>query len=209
MGGMAAQIPIKDDPQRNAEALARVRADKLREARDGHDGTWVAHPGLVPIAREVFDAHMPGSNQVHRQRPDVFESAAIMLRTPEGTRTETGLRQDVRVGLAYLESWLGGVGCVPIDNLMEDAATAEICRTQLWQWMRHGATLEDGRIVTPEIVSGALADEMYAQRSRLGGTAFAATRYPDAARLFESLCAERELPDFLTLAAYDTLVSRT
>jgi malate synthase len=207
MGGMAAQIPIKDDPQKNAEALARVRADKLREARDGHDGTWVAHPGLVPLAREVFDAHMPGSNQVHRQRPDVFESAAIMLRTPEGTRTEAGLRHNVRVGLAYLESWLGGVGCVPIDNLMEDAATAEICRTQLWQWMRHGATLEDGRIVTPEIVSGALADEMCAQRSRLGASAFAATRYQDAAKLFESLCRERELPDFLTLAAYDTLVS--
>ena len=208
MGGMAAQIPIRDDPQKSAEALARVRADKLREARDGHDGTWVAHPGLVALAREVFDAHMPGPNQIHRQRPDVWENAALLLRAPEGTRTEAGLRHNVRVGVAYLEAWLSGTGCVPLYHLMEDAATAEICRTQLWQWIRHGAALDDGRIVTAEVVEGALADEMCALRSRLGAERFAASRFQDAARLFESLCTERELTDFLTLPAYEALVAR-
>jgi malate synthase len=208
MGGMAAQIPIKDDPKKSATALARVRADKEREARDGHDGTWVAHPGLVALAREVFDAHMPGSNQVHRQRPDVFESAALLLRTPEGTRTEAGLRHNVRVGVQYLEAWLSGTGCVPLYDLMEDAATAEICRTQLWQWVRHGAALDDGRIVTAEVVEGALADEMCALRSRLGAARFSASRFQEAARLFESLCTERELTEFLTLPAYDALIAR-
>jgi malate synthase len=209
MGGMAAQIPIKDDPARSATAMERVRADKLREARDGHDGTWVAHPGLVALAREVFDAHMPGSNQVHRQRPDVWENAALLLCTPEGTRTEAGLRHNVRVGVQYLEAWLSGAGCVPLYHLMEDAATAEICRTQLWQWIRHGAALDDGRIVTSEVVEGALADEMCALRSRLGAARFASSCFQDAARLFESLCTERELTDFLTLPAYDVLIGRT
>jgi len=208
MGGMAAQIPIKDDPKKSAEAMQRVRADKEREARDGHDGTWVAHPGLVALAREVFDAHMPGSNQVHRQRPDVWENAALLLRAPEGTRTEAGLRHNVRVGVQYLEAWLSGTGCVPLYDLMEDAATAEICRTQLWQWVRHGAALDDGRIVTAEVVEGALADEMCALRSRLGAARFAASRFQEAARLFESLCTEQELTEFLTLPAYDALIAR-
>jgi malate synthase len=147
MGGMAAQIPIKNDPEASRRAIERVRADKLREAMDGHDGTWVAHPGLVAIAREVFEAVMPGPNQLDRGREDVRVTAADLLMLPEGTRTEEGLRLNVRVGVQYLEAWLRGNGCVPLYNLMEDAATAEISRTQVWQWIRHRAALEDGRRV--------------------------------------------------------------
>src|SRR5262245_39783402 len=144
MGGMAAQIPIKDDPAANEAALAKVRDDKLREVKDGHDGTWVAHPALVPIAREVFDAHMPGPNQLDKKREDVSVSPADLLRVPTGTRTEAGLRHTGGVGIAYLEAWLRGSGCVPLHHLMEDAATAEISRGQVWQWLRHGATLDGG-----------------------------------------------------------------
>ena len=147
MGGMAAQIPIKNDPDANERALARVRADKEREAGDGHDGTWVAHPGLVPVAREVFDRLMPGPNNLDRMREDVEVSAADLLRVPEGRVTRSGLRNNIDVGLRYLAAWLGGNGCVPIHHLMEDAATAEISRAQLWQWVRHATPLEDGTAV--------------------------------------------------------------
>jgi malate synthase len=143
MGGMAAQIPINDDPEASRAALDKVRADKLREVKDGHDGTWVAHPGLVAVAREVFDAHMPTPNQLHVKRDDVRVTAEDLLRVPQGTRTEAGLRHNIRVGVQYLESWLRGAGCVPLYDLMEDAATAEISRTQVWQWTRHRATLDD------------------------------------------------------------------
>jgi malate synthase len=147
MGGMAAQIPIKNDPVANEAALAKVLADKRREANDGHDGTWVAHPGLVPLARGVFDAAMPEPNQLSKLREDVDVTESDLLELPHGTRTEKGLRWNLRVGVQYVEAWLRGVGCVPLYNLMEDAATAEISRTQIWQWLRHNAVLDDGRPV--------------------------------------------------------------
>src|SRR5262249_29670692 len=150
--GMAAQIPIKSDPAANEQAVEKVRQDKLREVRDGHDGTWVAHPGLVPVAMQIFDEHMPTPNQRQVTRDDVQVTAADLLQVPTGEITEAGLRINVNVGLLYLESWLRGQGCVPIYNLMEDAATAEICRTQIWQWIRHPhGTLTDGRRVTIEL----------------------------------------------------------
>src|SRR5690606_11011051 len=150
MGGMAAQIPIKDDPKANEQALTKVRADKEREANDGHDGTWVAHPGLVPIAREVFDRVMQSPNQVHKLRKDVNVTAQDLLTVPQGKITYAGLYNNVSVALQYMAAWLAGNGCVPINNLMEDAATAEISRAQLWQWIRHSAALDDGRKVTLE-----------------------------------------------------------
>src|SRR5216684_8676188 len=148
LGGMAAQIPIKRDAALNAQALEKVRQDKLREVRQGHDGTWVAHPGLVPVAREVFDAHMSGPHQIGRRREDVRVSARDLLATPAGDITADGLYTNLSVALQYLAGWLDGMGCVPINNLMEDAATAEISRAQVWQWLHHGARLQDGRPIT-------------------------------------------------------------
>src|SRR5690606_19195608 len=160
VGGMAAQIPIKNDPAANEAAMAKVRADKEREVRAGHDGTWVAHPALVPVAIEIFSRHMPGANQIERLREDLTISEQDLLEVPTGTRTEAGLRQNLNVGVLYLEAWLRGSGCVPLYNLMEDAATAEISRTQVWQWLHHKASLEDGHIVTPELVRSMLDEEM-------------------------------------------------
>jgi malate synthase len=207
MGGMAAQIPIKNDAEANEAALAKVRADKLREVRDGHDGTWVAHPGLVPIAREIFDAHMPGPNQLDRLREDVHVTAADLVRVPEGTRTEAGLRHNVRVGVQYLEAWLRGSGCVPLYNLMEDAATAEISRTQVWQWIRHRAQLDDGREVTADLFRRALAEEMSALRASLGEERWSHGRFADAVALFERLSTATECAEFLTLPAYEVLTA--
>ncbi len=203
MGGMAAQIPLKD-PEQNRVALGKVRADKLREVTDGHDGTWVAHPGLVPLAKEIFDTHMKGPNQIDFQRPDVHVSAADLIAVPTGTRTEAGLRQNVDVGVRYLEAWLRGSGCVPIHNLMEDAATAEISRTQVWQWLHHAATLDDGRTVTPELFRCVLNDELRKAKDELGDR-YAESRFDDAARLFEQLSASPAFVEFLTLPAYDLL----
>ncbi len=205
MGGMAAQIPIKDDPQASRAALDRVRADKLREVRDGHDGTWVAHPGLVPLAREVFEETMTGPNQLDRLRPDVEVAASDLLRAPSGSRTEAGLRLNVRVGVQYLESWLRGVGCVPLYNLMEDAATAEISRAQTWQWIHHGATLEDGRRVTAELLAHVAREEMERVRGETGADRYAAGRFPEAQELFERLSVAPALEEFLTLPAYQVL----
>ncbi|HKE01973.1 MAG TPA: malate synthase A, partial [Planctomycetota bacterium] len=206
MGGMAAQIPIKGDEEANRRALDKVRADKLREVRDGHDGTWVAHPGLVPLATEIFDAHMPGPNQIDRKRDDVRASEEELLRAPEGTRTDAGLRHNVRVGILYLEAWLRGVGCVPIYNLMEDAATAEISRSQIWQWIRHGASLDDGRRVAADLVRSAIAEEMDRIRAEVGAERFAAPTFPQARDLFEHLVLSHELDEFLTLPAYRLLL---
>src|SRR5436190_573620 len=162
MGGMAAQIPIKNDPAANEAALEKVRADKLREVTDGCDGTWVAHPGLVPIAKAVFDEHMPRPNQYEKQRPDVIVDAQDLLDfRPEGPITEAGLRNNISVGIQYLGAWLAGNGCVPVFNLMEDAATAEISRSQIWQWMRSTkGELQDGRKVTQELFRRLLAEEL-------------------------------------------------
>jgi len=201
MGGMAAQIPLKNDPAANERALEKVRADKLREVRDGHDGTWVAHPGLVGVAQAVFDAHMPGANQLDVRRDDVEARAADLLRVPEGTRTLEGLRHNVRVAVQYLEAWLRGSGCVPLYGLMEDAATAEISRAQVWQWLRHGAALEDGTRVTAPLVQRVIAEEA----APLGS----AGRFADARALFERLCTDDRFEEFLTLPAYELLENET
>ncbi len=197
MGGMAAQIPIRNDADANEKALEKVRQDKLREVRAGHDGTWVAHPGLVPVAKEIFDRYMPEPNQIDKPRGNRPVTAKDLLEVPKGEITEAGLRWNIDVGLQYVHSWLQGSGCVPIYNLMEDAATAEICRTQVWQWVKHGAHLNDGRTVTP-----ALVQEIVRERSEhlYGGTQQAL-----AAIVMEGLMTSREFPEFLTLASYDLL----
>jgi malate synthase len=194
MGGMAAQIPIKNDPAANEIALEKVRQDKIREVNAGHDGTWVAHPGLVPIAKEVFDAHMKGANQIGCHREEVHVSTKELLAVTEGQITEHGLRWNIDVGLQYLESWLRGSGCVPIYNLMEDAATAEICRAQVWQWVRHRAKLSDGRPVTQEMVR----DVITAKKSQLTGE-----RMAEAAEIYERMMTSADFSEFLTLVAYD------
>jgi len=194
MGGMAAQIPIKNDPAANEKALDKVRQDKLREVQAGHDGTWVAHPGLVPVAKEIFDAHMKQANQIGCRREDVHVTAKDLLAVPEGEITEEGVRWNIDVGLQYLESWLRGSGCVPIYNLMEDAATAEICRAQVWQWVRHRATLSNGRPVTQEMVREAIAE----QKNKLKGS-----RMAEAAEIYEHMMTSPDFAEFLTLVAYD------
>jgi malate synthase len=208
MGGMAAQIPSKD-PEVNAAAFEKVRADKLREVEDGHDGTWVAHPGLVPVAREVFDAHMKTPNQIARKRPDVRVGAADLLLVPAGTRTEAGLRHNIRVGVQYLEAWLRGNGCVPLYNLMEDAATAEISRTQVWQWLRHRASLEDGQPLTVQRFHCVLAEEMNRVRGEVGTERFENGRFAEAVGLFDRLSTAGVFEEFLTLPAYDQLLAIT
>jgi malate synthase len=203
MGGMAAQIPIKGDPAANEAAIAKVRADKEREAGDGHDGTWVAHPGLVPVAMEVFDRLMPTPNQLHRKLEDVEVKAADLLAVPEGTITEPGLRSNVDVSIQYMASWLGGNGCVPIHNLMEDAATAEISRSQVWQWIHHqGGMLDDGRKVTVELFRQITREELAKLRSQLGEAAFAAGNYERAAQLLDGITVSDRFETFLTLPAY-------
>ena len=198
MGGMAAQIPIKNNPEANESALARVRDDKLREVWAGHDGTWVAHPGLVPLAKYVFDTYMPFPNQLDKLTASSTK-APDLVRTPTGTITEGGLSTNLDVGLQYLAAWLVGNGCVPIYNLMEDAATAEICRAQVWQWVRHRASLEDGRAVTPALVS-----EMMDRRvEKLNGSA--GPQLSTAANLYKDMIFGSDFPEFLTLRAYDHL----
>ena len=203
MGGMAAQIPIKNDPAANDAALEKVRLDKLREVRAGHDGTWVAHPGLVAVAKQVFDEYMPQPNQIDRKREDVHVKAADLLAVPAGTITEDGLRLNVDVGIQYLEAWLRGNGAVPIYNLMEDAATAEISRAQVWQWARHGARLDDGRTVTAELVKSVIADELSKMESRVGLEKYAKSKFPLAADLFGKMMLSGDFNEFLTLPAYE------
>ncbi|TMI15691.1 MAG: malate synthase A, partial [Betaproteobacteria bacterium] len=199
----AAQIPIKNDAKANEAALEKVRQDKLREVTDGCDGTWVAHPGLVPVAKEIFDRHMPQPNQYGRQRPDVRVTARELLDfRPEKPITEAGLRNNISVGIQYLGAWLAGNGCVPVFNLMEDAATAEISRSQIWQWIRSPkGVLDDGRKVTAELFKRLLAEELPKVHAYLGETAYRAGKYEEGARLFEKLTAG-EYVEFLTLPAY-------
>jgi malate synthase len=202
IGGMAAQIPIKSDPEANAQAIAKVYDDKEREAADGHDGTWVAHPGLVPIALEVFDKEMPGPHQIHRLREDVHATAADLLKVPRGTITDAGLRTNLRVGVQYLEAWLRGTGCVPLYYLMEDAATAEISRAQVWQWIRHGATLPSGQKITAELTRKFLSEELDKIRAALGEKQFTAGQFALAGKLFDEITTSRDFVEFLTLPAY-------
>jgi malate synthase len=199
MGGMAAQIPIKNDPRANEAALEKVRQDKLREVTDGCDGTWVAHPALVPVAKEVFDRHMPQANQYERQRPDVQVSARDLLEfKPEKPITEAGLRNNISVGIQYLGAWLAGNGCVPVFNLMEDAATAEISRSQIWQWIRSPkGVLDDGRKITVELFRSLLGEELAKVKAEMSEG-----KYDDAARLFDRLTADERYEEFLTLPAY-------
>ncbi len=206
IGGMAAQIPIKNDPQANEEALAKVRADKRREATDGHDGTWVAHPGLVAIAMEEFDKVMHGPNQIDRKREDVHVTAADLLKIPAGTITEAGLRTNISVSLQYLESWLRGSGCVPINNLMEDAATVEISRAQIWEWIRHPqGILDDGRKVTIDLFRALLQDEIAKLRSSIGDAQFEKRPFQTAAEILDSIITSDQFVEFLTLPAYQYL----
>jgi malate synthase len=202
MGGMAAQIPVKGDAVANEAAFEKVRSDKEREATNGHDGTWVAHPDLVPIAMEVFDRVMPGPNQLAAMREDVNVSHEDLLRVHEGQRTEAGLRENIRVGVQYIEAWLRGRGAVPLYNLMEDAATAEICRAQIWQWLRLGAALDDGRPVTPELFKSTLGDEMNKLRAAFTPAVFESGRFSEAIALFSDMSLAKDFEEFLTLPAY-------
>ena len=205
MGGMAAQIPIRHDPEANQAALNKVRADKLREVQDGHDGTWVAHPGLVRIATEVFDDYMPQANQIDRQRDDVQVSAQDLLTPNQGAITEAGIRLNLKVGIQYLEAWLGGNGCVPLYSLMEDAATAEISRAQVWQWLHHKAALADGRSLTPDLFGQLLEEEMEAIHSEVGDARFQQGRFQLAMELFDQMIRAEDFTEFLTLPAYPHL----
>jgi malate synthase len=200
MGGMAAQIPVKGDEAANQAAFAKVKADKEREATAGHDGTWVAHPDLVPVAMEVFDRLMPTPNQRHRKLEDLDITQAQMLELHNGARTEAGVRENIRVGVRYTQAWLEGRGAVPLYNLMEDAATAEICRTQLWQWVRLGAELDDGRALTSELFVSLFTQEMADLRQ-----AFNSPRLEEAAQIFTRMVLSNDLEEFLTIPAYELL----
>jgi malate synthase len=183
--------------------MEKVRADKRREAGDGHDGTWVAHPGLVAIAREIFDHEMPQPNQIARKRQDVHVAASDLLAVPPGTITEAGLRQNLNVGIGYIEAWLRGIGCVPLYNLMEDAATAEISRAQIWQWIRHGAKFDDCRTIDAALCCAFLDEEL----AKLREAATEGGRYEEAAKLFRELIEAPTFPEFLTLPAYDMITA--
>jgi malate synthase len=207
MGGMAAQIPIKNNPDANAAAFAKVKADKEREATNGHDGTWVAHPDLVPVAMEVFNRMMPTANQLTKLREDVSIGRADLLQPHEGTRTEAGFRENIRVGVQYMEAWLRGRGAVPIYNMMEDAATAEISRAQIWQFVKYGVALDGGIKVTPAWFETVYAEELAKVRGEIGAEAYDSGRFPEAAKLFKELSLAPEFADFLTTPAYQMIKS--
>jgi malate synthase len=207
MGGMAAQIPIKNNPEANAAAFAKVKADKEREAGNGHDGTWVAHPDLVPVAMEVFNRMMPQPNQLTKMREDVTVSAKDLVEVHTGTRTEEGFRENIRIGVQYMEAWLRGKGAVPIYNMMEDAATAEISRAQIWQFVRNGVTLEGGIKVTPAWFDKVYDEEMLKVKGEIGEAAFNGGRFPDATKLFKQMSVAPDFADFLTLPAYQMIKS--
>ena len=202
MGGMAAFIPIKNDPAANEKAIEKVRNDKLLEVKNGHDGTWVAHPGLVQVAMDVFNEHMPAPNQIANKRKDFTATADDLLACPSGTITEAGLRQNINVGILYIESWLRGNGAAAIYNLMEDAATAEISRTQVWQWLQTKATLDDGRQVTPALYERLKTEELFKIQNYVGEAAFQQGKFTEAIELFDQLVRQKEYIEFLTLPAY-------
>ena len=203
IGGMAAQIPIKNDPEANEIAMGKVRADKEREVADGHDGTWVAHPALVPLAMEIFDAHMTESNQLHRLREDVQVSAEDLLQVVKGKITAEGLRSNINIAVRYMAAWLGGQGCVPIDNLMEDAATAEISRAQVWQWVHHETgVLDEGRNITYAYFKALLREEMEKIRDQVGADVFDQGHFRQAAQLMDEITGKNQFVQFLTSEAY-------
>jgi malate synthase len=206
MGGMAAQIPDRKNPEINAAAFEKVKADKEREAKAGHDGTWVAHPDLVPVAKEVFDRLMPQPNQLDKARNDVTAGRKEMLEVHDGTRTEDGLRQNIRVGVQYIEAWLRGRGAVPLYNLMEDAATAEISRSQIWQQIHFAATLDNGKKVTTALFEQCLKEEMERVKGEIGEEAYASGRFREAIDLFRQMSTAPALAAFLTLPAYRLIV---
>jgi malate synthase len=205
IGGMAAQIPIKEDRVANELAMEKVRMDKQREAHDGHDGTWVAHPGLVEVAKREFDSVMKTPNQIDRQRDDVQVTGPDLLKVPDGTITAAGLRLNIRVGVQYMEAWLRGNGCVPLYNLMEDAATAEISRTQVWQWLDNRKHLVDGRTIDPPLFRKMFAEEMSRIEDEVGQRRFRGGKFDLAARLFQEIIEDPQLEEFLTLRAYPYL----
>jgi malate synthase len=203
IGGMAAQIPIKNDEQANGEAMAKVRADKEREVGDGHDGTWVAHPALVSLAMEIFDEHMPTDNQLDKLREDVHVSAADLLQVVKGKITEAGLRDNISIAVQYMAAWLGGNGCVPLNNLMEDAATAEISRAQVWQWVHHETgVLDEGRNVSYVLFKTLLGEELEKIRENVGDEYFNIGNYQHAAELMDQITADDHFAPFLTTVAY-------
>ncbi|MAU16428.1 MAG: malate synthase A [Muricauda sp.] len=205
IGGMAAQIPINNNPIANERALEKVRLDKEREVKNGHDGTWVAHPGLVKIAKDVFDKYMPQANQLDKLREDDKITAADLIAVPEGTITEKGVRKNISVGIMYLESWLRGNGCVAINNLMEDAATAEISRTQLWQWLKFNVRLDDGRKLTEELYQSIFDDEISKIRHLVGEGNMHNTKFEEAITLFDKLVRSNKFEEFLTIKAYQEI----
>jgi malate synthase len=206
MGGMAAQIPNRKDEAANRAAFEKVRADKEREAKNGHDGTWVAHPDLVPVARQVFDALMPTANQLYAKREDVHVGQKELLQVHEGTKTEAGFRENIRVGVQYIEAWLRGRGAVPIYNLMEDAATAEISRSQIWQWLKFGARLEGGQKVTKAFFEKCLREEMARVAKEVGAQAYKQGRFRDAVNIFRKMSTSPQFETFLTLPAYKKII---
>lgn len=205
MGGMAAQIPIKNAPEANEAAMQKVRNDKLTEVQNGHDGTWVAHPALVKTAMDIFNEHMPAKNQINNKRSDVNVTAADLVKAPEGTITEAGLRKNINVGILYIESWLRGNGAAAIYNLMEDAATAEISRTQVWQWIHNGAKLEDGQPITYDLYRQFLPIELDKIKDYVGEERFDNGKFSKATLLFDKLVKDKEFVEFLTLPAYDMI----
>lgn len=205
IGGMAAQIPIKNDEEANKLAMERVRADKLREVKDGHDGTWVAHPGLVPVAMEIFDQYMPQRNQVDNKRHDFTTTAIELITLPDGSVTEDGLRMNINIGILYIESWLRGNGAAAIYNLMEDAATAEISRTQVWQWLHSGASLDDGRLINEALYMAIRTEETEKIKKLLGGEQYANGQFATAIHIFDRLVLQKDYEEFFTTEAYREL----
>lgn len=205
MGGMAAQIPIKNDAEANEKAIEKVKNDKLREVKDGHDGTWVAHPGLVSLAMDVFNEYMPTPNQINNKRTDVNVSASDLLQVPTGTITEAGLRKNINVGILYLESWLSGNGAAAIYHLMEDAATAEISRTQVWQWLKNNSKTDQGQIITLEWCKTLIQEELVQIKQYVGESKFTHGKFETATDLFIKLLDTSSYEEFLTLKAYSII----
>ena len=207
MGGMAAQIPVKDDDEKNNTAFDKVKKDKEREVKNGHDGTWVAHPGLVPTALEVFSTSISGENQLDVSLDNINITQKDLLEVHKGEKTEDGMRECIRVGIQYIAAWLGGRGAVPLYNLMEDAATAEISRAQIWQWLKHSTSLSDGRTVTVELFKSILDDEIKGLKEIIGENQWKDGKYEKAIELFEKMSISPDCEEFLTLSAYEEVIS--